>query len=251
MTETWKSYFCNVNDELASIALDLGLRPDAPMATKPWLLWVWIYMRSPRPDGLSASSEFDVLAKIEDELSKELGRACEAIQSGRITTKGHSEFYFYCKDSDDFKSTVKTVMKNFKAYKFDLGSQSDPRWDQYLNVLYPSEEDMQRILNQDVLETLMKHGDTLKSVRDVHHWIYFRRPEDRDIFAAQARELGYQIEDQHERSGEEHSCGLIITRDQSVTPGEIDEAVLELFRLAKEMDADYDGWEAQLISLKN
>jgi hypothetical protein len=27
--------------------------------------------------------------------------------------------------------------------------------------------------------------------------------------------------------------------------------VLELFRLAKELDGEYDGWEAQVIATKN
>ncbi len=31
MTEEWKSYFCNVNDVLASIALNLGLNKVAPI----------------------------------------------------------------------------------------------------------------------------------------------------------------------------------------------------------------------------
>jgi regulator of RNase E activity RraB len=44
---------------------------------------------------------------------------------------------------------------------------------------------------------------------------------------------------------------LTITRDQSVTSEKINEAVLELFRMAREVDAEYDGWEAQLIATKN
>jgi|SRR5215813_115995 len=251
MAENWKSYICNVNDKLASIALDLALCPEVPIPGKTWLLWVWVYMKSPRPDGLSDRSEVEVLAAIEDELAKEIGRACEALEAGRITTQGHREFYFYGKSSDGFKGAVKSVMRRFKSYKFDLGSQTDPDWNQYLSVLYPSEEDMSRIANHDVLDNMMELGDTLQAVRDVHHWIYFRSPEDRKRFASEARNLGYQIEREMEGDREGYPFGLIITRDQSVTPDKIDEAVIELFRLAKEVGAEYDGWEAQAISTKN
>jgi len=134
---------------------------------------------------------------------------------------------------------------------YDFGAQEDAEWNQYLNVLYPSEEDMQRIRNRDVLAVLEQNGDTLTPVRDVHHWIYFRSRESRESFASEAQELGYKIEDQTERTGEERPFGLIITRDQSLTQQAIDEAVIELFRLAEEVDAEYDGWEAQLISTKN
>src|SRR5437773_9625562 len=119
MAAQWKSYFCNVNDKLASIALDLGLRPDVPIRSKPWLLWVWVYMKSPKPNGLSDQGEFGVLSSIEDELANQLGFA-SAVEAGRITTDGRREMYFYGKHSDGFEVAVKSVMKNFKGYKFDL-----------------------------------------------------------------------------------------------------------------------------------
>lgn len=251
MKENWKSYFCNVNGKLASIALNLGLGEDAPLREKPWLLWVWVYLRQPRPDGLSDRSEFDTICAIEDELAKKLSSGCQAVEAGRITTDGRREFYFYGTDEKGFKKAVRAAMGGFREYKFDMGTQEELDWNQYRNVLFPSEEDMQRIANRDVLDTLEQHGDTLEAVRDVHHWIYFRRCEDRERYAARVLELGYTVEDQTEDLEQDRPYGLSITRDQSVTPEKINEAVLELFRMAKEADAEYDGWEAQVIAIKN
>ncbi len=59
--EKWNSYICNVNDKLASIFLDLALATAAPLQDKPWLLWIWLYMKDPRQDGLSSKAEFDLL----------------------------------------------------------------------------------------------------------------------------------------------------------------------------------------------
>jgi len=42
--------------------------------------------------------------------------------------------------------------------------------------------------------------------------------------------------------------GLCIVRFQSVNYTEIDNAVIELFRLAKTHSGDYDGWETPAIS---
>lgn len=251
MPEEWGSYFCNVNDKLASIALDLSLRPSAPTQGKPWLLWAWVYLRSPKPNGLSDSAEFDIISAIEDELAKHLGSACDAVEAGRITTDGRREFYFYGADDKEFQSAVSKAMASFKDYKVDVGSQEDAAWNQYLNVLYPSEEDLQRMKNQDVLDVLIKHGDTLTPVRDVHHWVYFRTKDDRQWFASAVSKIGYKIERESEKAGDPHPLGLQITRDQSVTPAAIDDAVIELFRLAKQVDAEYDGWEAQVITVKN
>jgi len=250
MPENWKNYFCNVNNKLASIALNLGLKEAAPLKTKPWLLWVWVYLQHPRPDGLSDQSEFDTISAIEDALLKGLASTCEAIEAGRITTDGHREFYFYGSSANGFEKAIRAAMRNFSAYKFDLGKQYEPDWDQYRNVLYPSEENMEHIKNMDVLEVLEKHGDTLESVRDVHHWIYFKTSNDRKLFAEGVLQLGYTVEDELESLENECPYSIQIMRDQSVTPSKIDDAVLQLFRLAKALHGYYDGWEAQIIAKK-
>jgi uncharacterized protein (TIGR01619 family) len=251
MSERWRSYFCNVNGKLASIALNLDLRSDAPVPGKSWLLWVWVYMRFPRTDGLSDQSEFDLLCSIEDELVKCIGETCDAIEAGRITTDGRREFYFYGAREKDFNSAVARALGPFAQYEFDLGSQNDPEWSQYREVLYPSEEEIEKMKNQDVLDVLMKHGDTLEGVRDVHHWIYCRSDRDRQWLISEVRDLGYAIKKQMENVPGKYPFGLQITRDQSVIPDEIDAAVIELFRLAKQVNADYDGWEARVIATKN
>jgi uncharacterized protein (TIGR01619 family) len=251
MRENWKSYFCNVNDKLASIALDLGLNEKVPIKSKPWLLWVWVYLQHPSPNGLSQQSEFATISAIDDKLSKRLASECKAVDAGRITTDGRREIYFYGASAEGFESAVRAVMGNFSGYKFDLGKQHEPDWNQYRNVLYPSDESMERIKNMDVLDVLEKHGDTLEPVRDVHHWIYFKTSNDRKLFAEEALQLGYTVENQSEDLKQEFPYGIKITRDQSVTPDEIDDAVLQLFRLAKKLNGHYDGWETQVIGSEN
>ena len=247
MTENWKSYFCNVNDKLASIALNLGLNEEVPIGSKPWLLWVWVYLQHPSPNGLSQQSEFATISAIEDELSKRLGLVCNAVEAGRITTDGRREIYFYGASADGFEAAVRAALASFSRYKFDLGKQYEPDWNQYRNVLYPSDESMERIKNMDVLDVLEEHGDTLEPVRDVHHWIYFKTDNDRKLFAEEALQLGYTVENQSEDLTQEFPFGIQITRDQSVTPDKIDAAVLQLFRLAKKLGGNYDGWEAPII----
>lgn len=84
MAEDWDSYFCNVNDVLASIFLNLDLRKVVPDRNKPNLLWVWVYMKSPREDGLSSRSEFDMLCAIEDQLTKMMTRRFDAFRCSRF-----------------------------------------------------------------------------------------------------------------------------------------------------------------------
>jgi Family of unknown function (DUF695)/Regulator of ribonuclease activity B len=247
MSDEWNFYFCRVNDKSASIALDLGLRKQVPDRSKPNLLWVWVYFKSPRPDGLSDSSEFDLLTAIEEKLTETMGRNFNAILSGRITTDGHREFFYYGSHSDEFESAVADAMGNFPGYEFDCGTQGDPGWKQYLEVLYPSDEDRQRIENRSVLDVLEQKGDTLKAPRDIFHWIYFRTKNDRDAFWTAIQQLEYRMESQPEKPGGAFPFGLCIVRFQSLKQDDVDEAVIELFRRAKEFHGDYDGWETKAI----
>ena len=247
MAEDWCSYFCKVNDVLASIFLNLELRKAAPDRNKPNLLWVWVYVKSPREDGLSSRSEFKMLCAIEDQLTKIMTHKFDAVFCGRITTDGRREFYYYAPRSEQLEAAVEDTINQSRGYEFDCGWKPDPNWTQYIEVLYPSEEDRQRIQNRKVLDVLEQKGETLQRPRDVWHWIYFRET-DREEFRAAVTALQYRVESSPGHNNSEFPNGICIVRFQSVKPSELDDAVIELFRLAKKHCGDYDGWETQAIS---
>jgi len=124
----WNFYLCNVNDKLASIYLDLALGKLAPMPTKPWLLSAWVYLKTPRPDGLSQSDESPILYQIEDALSAAVSGACRAVLSGSITTDGRREFYFYGEENDGFSSAARQALSAFDGYRFDSRNEYQPDW---------------------------------------------------------------------------------------------------------------------------
>ena len=247
MTENWRSYFCNVNDSLASIFVNLGLRNDAPVLSKPWLLWVWVYFRSPRPDGLSDSKEAPEIFKIEDALTLELSRSCGAILSGRITTEGRRELYFYGETRTGFSEAVAKEMSAFEAFKFEIGEQKDALWEQYLNVLYPSAEDLEKIKNRDLLDVLEQKGDVLTAARDVEHWMCFASEASRASFRKAAVEAGFRIasESQVERG---LPFGISVVRNQPLEQVLVDATVIELLHLSRQFLGEYDGWETPLIT---
>ena len=102
--------------------------------------------------------------------------------------------------------------------------------------------------NRKVLDVLEQKGDTLQRPRDVWHWIYFRTDGDREQFRSAVTPLQYRLESKPDREDSEFPKGICIVRFQSVKPSELDDAVIELFRLAKKYCGDYDGWETQVIS---
>ena len=58
-------------------------------------------------------------------------------------------------------------LSSFSRYEYKTGTQDDPSWHQYLSVLYPPEEGVQKIENRRVLEVLQKKGDRSAIARSV------------------------------------------------------------------------------------
>lgn len=106
--EDWNFYLCNVNDMLASVFVDLGLRTRVPDKSRPYLLWVLINLRWPREDGLSASIEFDSLKTIEEKLTATLNLGFDALLCGRITTDARRGFYYCAPAMSDWKMRFET-----------------------------------------------------------------------------------------------------------------------------------------------
>ena len=247
MTENWKPYICNVNDKPASILVNLALRAAVPQVSKPWLLWTWVYFQSPRQDGLSDSKEAPTLYKIEDALSLRICGDCRAILSGRITTQGRREFYFYGETKKGFREAVEAALSRFPEYRFSAGDQLDSGWEQYLNVLYPTPEDLERIANMDLLDELVKKGDVLTVPREVQHWMSFRSEQSRALFREAAAGAGYGIVGETQSDGE-FPFGISVARTQSVEQRLIDQTVIELLKLCCSFNGDYEGWETPVVT---
>ncbi len=243
----WKPYLCNVNNKPASILVDLELRKMAPIEAKPWLLWVWVYFQSPRSDGLSSANEAPILYEIEDALYPQVSSTCNALLCGRITTEGRREFYFYGETDVDFRRAVEIALSGFKKYKFDLGQKRDPSWEQYINVLYPWPEDLQKIANMDTLDVFAKQGDVHSVLRAVQHWLYFPSNQARNLFRSAALAAGFKI-DSETTSKSELPFAISVVCVQPIDQISIDTTVLELMNLCQNFGGDYDGWEAPVIT---
>jgi len=248
MSDNWNTYICNVNHKLASIFVDIGIRSNVPDQGRPWLLWVWVYFKKPRPDGLSSRKEFEVLISLEDKLVASMEQTCKAVLSGRITTDGRREFYFYGPQPEGFDPAVRASLGLFHGYNFDSGIRQDEGWTQYLNVLYPSEEQFQLIGNRDLLDSLRRRGDNLEKARNVCHWAYFNDRADREVFREAGLALGYRIVSENENPVRDRHYGICLERMQDMAPEKIDEAVMELFRASQSAHGEYDGWECQVIT---
>lgn len=153
--ESWDYYQANVNDNIASVYLDLSLHQVAPVDEYSKVAWYWIKMENPREDGLSSDEDFDDLCSHEDELVSYLsGMKVKFV--GRITTQGRREFYFYIPKESSIEEILNSFIGAEPRFLYQVGEQNDLEWGQYINVLYPGANGIAQIKGRNALQGNLK-----------------------------------------------------------------------------------------------
>jgi hypothetical protein len=93
----------------------------------PYMAYLRLRMRAPRPDGLSSQEEYPALIEIEDKLSAAIADT-DTIYVGRNTSNGCRDFYFYRRDSDGWEQQTAAIMIHFSAYQYETGVRHDAEW---------------------------------------------------------------------------------------------------------------------------
>lgn len=242
MTDNWDFYNLRVNDELASIFVDLGIQSEAPLISHPHMAYVRLYMNQPRPNGLSSQEEFETLIEIEKAIEGNLcgGDVCYV---GRNTSGGCRDFYFYVPTERDWQHRVDGALSKFQDYKYETGVREDAGWSTYLNFLLPGETDRQRIENRRVCDALERHGDKLTTEREIDHWSYFQSSEAVDAYLAEVASDGFQVRNRSTSDEGALRFGAQIWRMDTPSYGNIDDVTLPLLEASSRHGGEYDGWE--------
>lgn len=245
MAEDWDFYVAPVDDHMASIFVDLSLIDSAPEASRTRLLRVAVPLKSPRDDGLSDDDETDALYEVEDALFSAVARGLGSRYVGRVTNNGRREFFYYASSAEGFDAALQLVRPKFPQYEFSWQDQEDRDWSLYLDLLYPSDIDLQTIQNRRVVESLAENGDDLSQPRRVDHWAYFPTEHSREQFVKQVASEGFAItlSEVEEPDAEFRFRAHLIRRDR-VDLDTIDALAIDLYLRATNCGGEYDGWEA-------
>lgn len=242
--EEWNFYMTNIEDKLASIYIDLELHKHIPLKEKSNLCWIAIKLNNPTENGLTTNEESKTLFEIEDKILEILNPK-NTIYGGRLTSDGFRDFYFYSKDINEFKNNAQKIADKYKDYEFIIDTKIDKNWSGYLDI-YPNEMDFQIISNREVVENLEKNGDHLAKPREVFHWIYFKKEVDRQKYVDLVKKNDFDVVNENYNKKEKLPFSVQIKRIDKVGYGDIDDYTLYLWKLAKENNGDYDGWETSV-----
>ncbi|MEQ1922148.1 MAG: DUF695 domain-containing protein, partial [Pyrinomonadaceae bacterium] len=164
--ENWTAYLSTIEDShVGSIMVDMGLRDLAPIAGLGQLLIIEIPMCNAREDGLPADGEFETLSDIEESFHLNLTSSIRCAFAGHLYCESTASLYFYVGSDIDLEELLRKSIQSFSDYTFNHRLKPDPEWEAYFDFLYPSPIQMQRIGNDTVIQSLLKHGDNLESER--------------------------------------------------------------------------------------
>lgn len=246
-TEDWDTYFTNVDHQLGSIMVDLGIAKIAPLKEKPVLIWVSIKMNAPREDGLSSNEESEKLYEIEDHLAEQLKNKMESIYIGRLTSQGNRDLYFYFDNRLLFDKAISDVMVNYPDYEYDFGTKEDPEWSVYLDFLFPLPPQYQAMQNRRVLGNLESNGDDHNKPREVDHYLYFNTEDGRENFVSSIQDKEFTVRNKDTKTEGNHRFMLHLTVFEPVDYDRINERTINLSESVANFNGIYDGWGCPIV----
>lgn len=196
-------------------------------------------------DPLHRQEEIDTFLELKESLILGLEHKLHAIYAGMRVADGWSELYFYAPSAKELSNAVKKYLSD-TPYPYESNGVRDAKWEFYQKQLLPTPLEEQHIQSIKTLVLLAEEGDLLTAVREVEHYIVFDTQSQKERFIPKAEKLGYAVKD--DLSSEEFSYGVALVKEHDVTYDTIKALVTELFMLATQEQAYYEGWSTTLVA---
>lgn len=123
------------------------------------------------------------------------------------------------------------------------GGRPDPEWSVYFNFLYPSADDLERMMNRRVVQILADKGDNPAAARMIDHLAYMP-----NLVAATALQEILLSEGFSVREPSFDDSSVAVNFERMNTIEEVDDVVFSLARLVREMGGEYDGWGCEVTN---
>ena len=243
----WASYLSHYTHFPVIIALDMSLAAAAPVAGYDQYLTVTVPILKPADSGFADKAELQVFWEIERLLVSRLEREAQAIYAGRTSTQGKKHFIFFLYQPEVVNRIMKELRGLYPAYTIDSRVELDPEWDIYFDLLFPNLQETNSLLNQRMVNRLIRKGFNLDESYRVDHWIYCKTAEGRTALMKIAEGQGFETETLATRAGEHHYSYLLrLNKKHKVDLHTIDSISTTLRTWARAHNGDYDGWEVSI-----
>ena len=243
-SENWETYLAKYDKGPGSTTLNMSLINLAPIKKLQYIVITGVSYSDCNKDGFPTKLEFENLYKISDSIENVISNNNIYKHVGTFTYQCERLDYFYVNDTIGLRKKINHIYEsNFKDYAHYLNIKPDNNWEAYLKFLYPSDDIQDYMSNEKVLNQLELAGDSLTKEREIEHWIYFKKYDDREVFIKYAKRKKFIIISENKIKNSEFPFQLQISRLDNVDIASINKITMELRKKANELNGNYDGWE--------
>lgn len=241
--DAWDFYPCRIDEEAASIFLNLRYERDEPPVTATTLYRVRLPMQEPDDHGMGSAAEAAAMNAFEDEIVKRAA-AGPLVYVGRIRNRATWELVFY--GAPELKDAIQSIRDIFVGRRTYVDVRPDADWGFYRDFLLPDDERKRWMHDRRLVQVLENEGDALARPRRVDHWAYFATADARDRFVAAVQEAGFELERAAQVATDDLPFGAQIHRADPVELEHIHDVVMDLIDFAAAEGGSYDGWETSI-----
>jgi len=247
MQEVWESYMKPVDGRPAAVAFNAEAADALPDDTLGFLGFLKLRLQRPSAEGFVADAEADAVKEIEDRLEMEALRYRVGKYIGRIVSGGEVHFIYYLKFDFEWPDVATAAMAAFPEFTYEYGSRSDPEWEVYRKLLFPTDREWQMIQNHHACDRLKAAGDNLRIRRAIEHRAYFTAREGREQFVERISKEGFKVQTASPPSASSPLYGVQFYRIDVPYYYDIDTVTLQIITWAEAYEGQYDGWETSLV----
>ncbi|MEO1436696.1 MAG: ribonuclease E inhibitor RraB, partial [Bacteroidota bacterium] len=155
--------------------------------------------------------------------------------------------YIYISDTSEI-GIVKRLYEERSAYAVDFFFESDPKWEAYLEFIYPSPEIQAYMMNQRLIALMIQNGDPLTQERQVDHWAYFPDQAKRNVFENYLQQQGFTIDKKWKDKQYDLPFAIRFSKVDIPDLMDFDSQTQALEKKATELKGNYDGWESIVLT---
>ncbi|MFN5641952.1 MAG: DUF695 domain-containing protein [Sphingobacteriales bacterium] len=247
--QEWDNYIFSLNGRPVSIMLNMALKERASGLGRPYAIILRTKYADVDKYGFPGDHDKFRLDSLENDLEKELIEKNGAIYAGRFTQRGLREFYFYVLDTVDFSMHCRSVMDKYPNLPWLAKAIYDRNWSNYMEVLYPSDIEKEKMENRKMVMTLQSKGDDLSRPRRIEHTLYFRVAQSRRTFLISPSLQGFNVSEMpvEKTNDGDYPFMLIIWHHDKPELKKMNEVTLTLTHLAQKNGGKYEGWQTRVI----
>lgn len=237
----WQNYIVSLKGKPVSINVDLGLKPQVPVAEMPFVIIVRIKLNQPNSWGMPDQDEINELDNMEEKMVQNLNKFQGALYVGRFTQRGIREFYFYSNDTSRYLASIGAVFLEFKNHPWLAHAKKDAEWINYTTVLYPSPLDLLLVASRRKADENIKNHQKQDQI-SVLHYFEFQKETDCKSFLQSPICARYKV-NQMLRASPNAAISLLLSSMVVLDRNWVEKTIPVLFYESKKHAGLYKGWE--------